>query len=119
MKQPHGFVDSMKPNYQCKLDKALYGLKPAPRAWYSTVNLKLQALVFTPSEADISLFIYKKGSITMYLLVYVDDIIVTSSSPKAVDALLADLQADFILKDLGNLYYFLKVHLGPVWVLDE
>jgi hypothetical protein len=93
------------------LDKALYGLKQAPRAWYSHLSLKLQALRFIPSKADISLFIYHKGSITIYLLVYVHDIIVTSSSPVAVDALLADLKSDFALKDLGSLSYFLGIQV--------
>jgi histone deacetylase 1/2 len=107
MKQPPGFEDPSKPNYHCKLDKALYGLKQAPRAWYSRLSSKLQALGFIASKADISLFIYKKGS----FLVYVDDIIITGSSPVAIDALLADLRSDFALKDLGSLNYFLGIQV--------
>jgi hypothetical protein len=80
MKQPPGFVNSNFPSYHCKLDKALYGLKQAPRAWYSHLSDKLQSIGFTPSKTDISLFYYKRGSVTIYLLVYVDDIIVVSSS---------------------------------------
>lgn len=76
MKQPPGFEDPSKPNYHCKLDKALYGLKQAPRAWYSRLSSKLLALGFIASKADISLFIYKKRSLIIYLLVYVDDIII-------------------------------------------
>jgi hypothetical protein len=60
--------------------------------WYSRLSLKLQALGFIPSKVDISSFIYIKGSITVYLLVYVDDIIITSSSSFTVDALLSDLK---------------------------
>jgi hypothetical protein len=82
-------------------DKALYGLKQAPRAWYSRLSSKLQHLGFIPSKSDISLFIYKKGSVTIYLLVYVDDIIVTSSSSATIDALLSNLKRDFALKDLS------------------
>jgi hypothetical protein len=111
MKQPPGFVDSTKPHYHCKLDKAFYGLKQAPRAWYSWLSYKLQALGFIPSKADISLFIYNKGSITIYLLVYIDDIIITSSSSHVVDALLTDLKADFALKDRGRLNYFLGIEV--------
>jgi hypothetical protein len=47
----------------------------------------------------------------MYLLVYVDDIIVISSSTAAVDALLRDLGAEFVLKDLGDLQYFLGIQV--------
>lgn len=111
MKQPPGFEDPSKPNYHCKLDKALYGLKQAPRAWYSRLSSKLLALGFIASKADISLFIYKKRSLIIYLLVYVDDIIITSSSTAAIDALLADLRAEFALKDLGSLNYFLGIQV--------
>ena len=45
------------------------------------------------------------------MLVYVDDIIVSSSSPATTTKLLADLQASFALKDLGSLHYFLGVHV--------
>jgi hypothetical protein len=117
MHQPPGFLDPARPEYHCKLDKSLYGLKQAleyhckldksfyglkqaPQAWYSCLSTKLHALGFVPSKADVSLFFYAKGTIVIYLLVYVDDIIVVSSSPRAVDALLADLKADFAIKDL-------------------
>lgn len=45
----------------------------------------------------------------MFVLVYIDDIIVVSSSPKATNALLIDLKKDFALKDLNNLHYFLCI----------
>jgi len=48
------------------------------------------------------------------MLVYVDDIIVVSSSPKVVEALLLDLRADFALKDLGELSYFLGIEVKKV-----
>jgi histone deacetylase 1/2 len=49
----------------------------------------------------------------MYLLVYVDDIILVSSSPVAADALVRSLGADFAVKDLGKLHYFLGVEVSP------
>jgi hypothetical protein len=96
------------------LDKALYGLKQAPRAWYARLCNKLQALGFVPSRADTSLFYYNKGSYTMFVLVYVDDIIVASSSSLATAALLKDLQAAFALKDLGDLHFFLGIEVKKV-----
>ena len=80
MRQPPGYTNQACPNYVCKLDKALYGLKQAPRAWYSRLCGKLEALGFISSKADTSLFYYNKGSINLFVLVYVDDIIVASSS---------------------------------------
>jgi len=50
----------------------------------------------------------------MFVLVYVDDIIVASSSSQATEALLKDLQRDFALKDLGNLHYFLGIEVKQV-----
>jgi hypothetical protein len=47
-------------------------------------------------------------------LVYVDDIIITSSSPAVVDALLSNLKKDFALKDLGGLHYFLGIEVKKV-----
>jgi hypothetical protein len=73
----------------------------------------LQSLGFLPSKADISLFHYHKGSITMFLLVYVDDIIVAISSSHAVDALLQDLKTDFASKDMDSLHYFLGIEVTP------
>jgi hypothetical protein len=64
-----------------------------------------------PSKADTSLFIYNKSGITIFVLVYVDDIIVTSSSNEAISALLKDLGAAFALKDLGDLHYFLGIEV--------
>jgi hypothetical protein len=111
MKQPLGFVDPSCPSYHCQLDKALYGLKQAPQAWYSRLSDKLQSMGFLQSQADVSLFHYHNGSVTMFLLVYVFDIIVASSLPTAVTALLRDLKGDFTLKDLGSLHYFLGIEV--------
>lgn len=79
MKQSPGYEDKSKPQYVCKLDKALYGPKKAPRTWYSRLSTELG---FKSSKADTSLFFYNKGSITIFLLVYADDIIVASSTQK-------------------------------------
>lgn len=112
MKQPPGYQSVSHPSYVCKLDKALYGLKQTPRAWYSRLSSKLLQLGFVASKADTSLFIYKKKAVTIYLLLYVDDIIVASSSPTVVQALLDDLRSDFALKDLGTLTYFLGIEVN-------
>jgi hypothetical protein len=95
----------------CRLDKSLYGLKHAPRVWYSRLSSKLQSLGFYASKADTSMFFYNKGGVTIFMLIYVNDIVVASSSKKAVNALLHDLGLDFALKDLGDLHYFLGIEV--------
>ena len=112
MKQPPGFEHPDAPNHVCKLDKALYGLKQAPRAWYSRLSSKLHALDFTPSTADTSLLLYHKSNVTIFLLVYVDEIIVTSSSDRAISVLLQDLNDTFAIKDLGELHFFLGLEVN-------
>jgi histone deacetylase 1/2 len=111
MYQPPGYANKSHPSYVCRLDKALYGLKQAPHAWYACLCAKLIALGFVPSKADTSLFFFKKGPLTISVLVYVDDIIVASSDVRGTKALLAALQQDFALKDLGDLHYFLDIEV--------
>jgi histone deacetylase 1/2 len=114
MRQPPGYVDKMRPNHVCKVDEALYGLKQAPRAWYARLSTKMIALGFHASKADTSLFYFNKGSITVFVPVYVDDIIVVSSNPEATTGLLHELKKDFALKDLGKLHYFLGMEVTKV-----
>jgi hypothetical protein len=114
MKQPPGFEDPHTPHFICKLHKALYGLKQAPRAWFARLSIKLHALGFVPSKADTSLVLYDKSRVTIYVLIYVDDIIVTSLSNDAITALLHDLRGDFSLKDLHPLHYLLGIEVKQV-----
>jgi histone deacetylase 1/2 len=111
MKQPPGFESGTNSHLVCKLDKASYGLKQAPRAWYSRLSSKLISLGFRASKSDMSLFINRKSGVVIYMLIYVDDIIVTASSEGAVAALLRDLKTEFALKDLGDLHYFLGIEV--------
>ena len=112
MHQPPGYEDKSRPNLVCKLDKPLYGLKQAPRAWYARLCSRLESLGFQPSKAaNTSLFYYNKGKHTLFVLVYVDDIIVASSSQEATYALLRDLEKEFALKDLGDPHYFLGIEV--------
>jgi len=111
MRQPPRYQDRQFPHHVCKLDKSLYGLKQAPRAWYSRLSTKLQSMGFLPSKADTSLFYFRKGQHTVFILVYVDDIIVASSSNDIAVALLRELEQEFAIKDLGDLHYFLGIEV--------
>jgi histone deacetylase 1/2 len=111
MKQPPGFENPSAPTHICRLDKALCGLKQALRAWYSRLSAKLHERGFLPSKANTSLFLYQKSGVTIFVLIYVDDIIVTGSSDHAISTLLKNLTAHFAIKDLGNLHYFLGIEV--------
>ena len=87
MMQPHGYeVGNGK--LVCKLTKALYGLKQAPRAWFSKLSSALHQLGFHSTKSDVSLFIRVNASTTIYVLIYVDDIIITGSSPSIISDLI-------------------------------
>jgi hypothetical protein len=79
MKQPQSYEDKSLLHYVCKLDKVIYDLKQALRAWYYRLNQKLLQLGLHASKANMSLFFYNKRGIIMFLLVYVDDIIIARS----------------------------------------
>ncbi|CAM8988176.1 unnamed protein product [Rhodiola kirilowii] len=111
MKQPPGFEDPKRPKDLCRLVKAIYGLKQGPRAWNQRLQAALSKLGFKSSMADTSLFILQKPGIIMYLLVYVDDIIVLSSSPVATKTLVIELCKEFAVKDLGQLHFFLGIEV--------
>jgi histone deacetylase 1/2 len=111
MVQPPGYVDQRLPQHVCKLEKSLYGLNQAPRAWFARLSSRLQELGFVPSKADVSLFVYKHHGVTIFMLVYVDDIIVVSSTAQAIDCLLVQLRQSFPVKDLGKLGYFLGIEV--------
>jgi histone deacetylase 1/2 len=68
-------------------------------------------LGFSPSKADVLLFIFNREGVRIYMLIYVDDIIIISSSSPTIDRLLQQLRDDFAVKDLGTLHYFLGVEV--------
>jgi hypothetical protein len=110
--QPSRFLDSAHSDYVCHLNKSLYGLKQAPRAWYSRFASHILSLGFIGAQSDTSLFIYWHGYMT-YLLLYVDDIMITASSTSLLRRIIDALAAEFAMKDLGSLHHFLGVSVTP------
>ncbi|XP_074313420.1 uncharacterized protein LOC141648591 [Silene latifolia] len=109
MHQPMGYRDSRFPDHVCLLRKSLYGLKQAPRAWYKRFADFVTSIGFRNSKCDHSLFIYKDGNSLAYLLLYVDDIILTTSSDTLRLSIMSRLRNEFAMKDLGLLHYFLGI----------
>nr|GEV07621.1 ribonuclease H-like domain-containing protein [Tanacetum cinerariifolium] len=109
MHQPPSFQDPKHPNYVCLLQRSLYGLKQAPRAWFQRFAAYITTVGFTPSRCDSSLFIYKQGDDIAFLLLYVDDIVLTASSDRLLQQIIASLHREFSMTDLGALNYFLGI----------
>jgi hypothetical protein len=95
----------------CLLSKSLYGLKQAPRAWFQRFRGHLQQVGFTATQSDSSLFVYKHGDDMTYLHIYVDDIIMTTSTTALLQRLIDNLKRMFAMKDLGPLHFFLGIQV--------
>jgi hypothetical protein len=93
----------------CRLHKAIYGLKQAPRAWFTRLCESLQALGFVESQVDCSLFTFHSHNIHLFVLIYVDDIIIMGTHVDVIFMLIQKLKGEFAIKDLGPLHYFLGV----------
>ncbi|GJS01308.1 ribonuclease H-like domain-containing protein [Tanacetum coccineum] len=109
MHQPPGFTDLAHSDYVCLLQKSLYGLKQAPQAWFWRFSSYVIRAGFYHSKTDSSLFIFHKGPDTAYLLLYVDDIILTASSTLLLQRIISSLHAEFAMTDLSPLNYFLSI----------
>lgn len=110
MKPPPGF--STSPSMVCKLRKALYGLKQAPRAWFSKLKSVLLKGGYRQSHNDYSLFISPSTQGTVFVLIYVDDLLITGDDVEGILQLKGMLQSSFQMKDLGHASYFLGLEIS-------
>ncbi|XP_019158353.1 PREDICTED: uncharacterized protein LOC109155079 [Ipomoea nil] len=109
MRQPPGYEDPDNPDHVCHLQRSLYGLKQAPRAWFNRLHEFLLQTGFVASKTDVSLFHYTAGTSRVFLLVYVDDIIMMGDDSALVDSLLQRLATTFKIRDLGVPTFFLGI----------
>jgi len=113
MQQPTRFVDPVLPTHVCRLYKSLYGLKQALRAWYKWLGDFLLSIGFRASKVDTFLFILDVNHDICYLLVYVDDILLTGSNSTLIQRLITLLSSEFKLRNLGTAHYFLGIKVTP------
>ncbi len=111
MQQPEGYAEG-GPNMVCRLRKSLYGLKQAPRAWNTRLKQELEGMGFTAPGADAGLFTTQYKGSNIYILVYVDDILVAAKNLADVNHIKARLTAIFDIRDLGEAKYFLGMSLN-------
>lgn len=107
MSQPERFLSSQFPSHVCRLKKSLYDLKQAPRAWYTKLRVVLQSWGFSRAVFDASLFLKRTPKHVLFILVYVNGILVTGSDSTALWACIQDLDTHFAIKTIGFVNYFL------------
>nr|XP_009787759.1 PREDICTED: uncharacterized protein LOC104235647 [Nicotiana sylvestris] len=102
MDQPEGFLAEGKKDHVCQLKKSLYGLKQSPRQWYKRFDAFMTTHEFSRSAFDSCVY-HKKmsGNSMIYLLLYVDDMLIAANNITEINALKKLLSKEFDMKDLG------------------
>src|SRR6218665_1275613 len=112
MNQPEGFAKVNQKVLQkvCKLKKALYGLKQSGRSWNQKIDYVLKSHGFKQSEADLCLYTKQCNGALLYVLLYVDDLLICGNAEMIKET--ADmLNEHFEIKDLGEVNLYLGIQI--------
>ncbi|KAD3337683.1 hypothetical protein E3N88_33203 [Mikania micrantha] len=110
--QPEGFEVKGSETKVYRLRKALYGLKQAPRAWYSKIDGYFLKNGFLRSHSEPTLYVKNSADQEiMYVCLYVDDIVCTSSSTRLIQQFKTSMKSEFDMSDIGLLRYFLGLEV--------
>ncbi|GJV02792.1 putative ribonuclease H-like domain-containing protein [Tanacetum coccineum] len=109
--QPPGFEDPHFPNKVYKVEKALYGLHQALRAWYETFSTYLIENRFRRGTIDKTLFIKKNKGDILLVQVYIDDIIFGSTKKSLCDEFEGLVHKRFQMSSMGELTFFLGLQV--------
>lgn len=110
VRQPRGYKRGDK-NKVCRLRKAIYGLKQAARAWYLKLSGELEKAGFLPCHTDPCLFKGKCMGAEVYILVYVDDLLIISDHAEAAEQVQKTVTTAFKARVMGEPTYFLGLHI--------
>jgi hypothetical protein len=102
---------SVDSNKVCRLKKTLYGLKQAPMEWNRKFNDTVKSLGFNQCQADRCVYVRKNDSGVVYLLLYVDDFLISSDNLDLLSNVKSELMSKFQMRDLGNVSYFLGIKI--------
>ncbi|KAG7578454.1 Retrotransposon gag domain [Arabidopsis thaliana x Arabidopsis arenosa] len=112
MRLPLGFVSQDKSKV-CRLKKSLYGLRQAPRCWFAKLAAALKGYGFAQQVADYSLFTLERGFMQLFVLVYVDDLLIGGNDLNGIQEFKGYLSDEcFHMKDLGPMKYFLGIEVS-------
>jgi len=109
MKQPEGFDDDSK--RACKLKKSIYGLKQASRQWYIKFHKVITSFGFIENLVDQCIYLKVSGSKVIFLVLYVDDILLASNDLGLLHETKQLLSQSFEMKDLGEASYVIGIEI--------
>jgi hypothetical protein len=110
MTQPEGFFDPTNAGKVCKLQNSIYGLKQASQSWNLRFDEVVKGFGFTSEEEPC---VYKKasGSSVVFLILYVDDILLIGNDITMLEAAKTSLKNSFSMKDLSEAAYILGIKI--------
>jgi hypothetical protein len=111
MKQPEGFAVKGKKELVCKLKKSLYGLKQSPRMWYQKFDTYMLGLGFKRSKEDHCVYFKLIGDHLIYLVLYVDDMLLIGNNKEIIQDVKTQLSSKFDMKDLGASNFILEMEI--------
>ena len=111
MDQPVGFEDPTKPDFICKLNKSIYGLKQSARCWNLTITQYLTSDGYIQCAADDCLFTKIKDDKFIILCLYVDDVIPISNSTELLREEKSKLCNKFEMTDNGDIDFILGMFI--------
>eukprot|EP00253_Pinus_taeda_P033330 PITA_33330 len=111
MKQPKGFAVKGKKELVCKLKKSSYGLKQSPRMWYQKFDTFIWGLGFTRSKSDHSVYFKLIGDHVIYLVLYVDDMLLVGNDKEIIEDLKTQLSSKFDMKNICAANYILGMEI--------
>ena len=111
MHPPAGYTKAL-PGQVCRLQRSLYGLKQASRQWNLELTTFLTGKGFVQSKSDYSLFTWHHNDHYIFILVYVDDLLITGNTLDGISQLKQSLHSAYTIKDLGLAWYFVGIEIS-------
>jgi hypothetical protein len=111
MRQPEGFHIGNDENLVCKLKRSIYGLKQASRQWYLKFDDVVTSLGFEENKVDQCIYLKVSGSKYIFLVLYVDDILLASNDLGILFETKQTLTKYFDMKDLGEASFVLGIEI--------
>ena len=111
MQQPEGFIARGQEHMACKLQRSIYGLKQASRTWNIRFDQAITLYGFKKSPDEPCVYERIQGTKVVFLVLYIDDILLIGNDIKVLSSVKGRLQKQFDMKDLGEANYILGTKL--------